>query len=403
MQLIADRLSDVVEVAHRREYRTVTGYYEGRWITACSSGMGCPSTAIGVEELARAGASTFIRVGSTAALQPHIGVGDLVISEGSLRNDGTTAAYVPAGYPAVPDLELTRCCAGWRRRPRPSAGMGALRTERHRRCLLMPSRPNGSPSSPASQPPLPPRGLRAARDGGRARRDARRSPAGTSWEDALVLREPADLTAFLACVAAAYPLLGSREALARVAREAVEDAAADGCRFLELRFGPITHTREGDGVVGFDIAGDELLFPDLAPYAQPFAIAAAAGLGLTAHVAEAGPAENIRLAHEKLGVARIGHGTHVAASSEMTAYADEHGLCFEVCPTSNVLTGVSPSVAEHPVHRFLEVGCRVVLGDDDPVTTGSSLAAEVAKLHESGVTDRQLAGDRADVDVGCVL
>src|SRR6185312_8222729 len=81
VQLIADRLTDVVEVAHRREYRTVTGYYEGRWITACSSGMGCPSTAIGVEELARAGASIFIRVGSTAALQPHIAVGDLIVSE----------------------------------------------------------------------------------------------------------------------------------------------------------------------------------------------------------------------------------------------------------------------------------------------------------------------------------
>jgi uridine phosphorylase len=107
VQLIADQLEDVVEVAHKREYRTVNGTYKGRLITACSSGMGCPSTAIGVEELARAGAKVFIRVGSTAALQPHIGVGDLVVSEGSLRNDGTTAAYVPAGYPAVPDLGLT--------------------------------------------------------------------------------------------------------------------------------------------------------------------------------------------------------------------------------------------------------------------------------------------------------
>jgi uridine phosphorylase len=107
VQLIADQLDDPVEIAHKREYRTVNGYYRGRLITACSSGMGCPSTAIGVEELARAGAKTFIRVGSTAALQPGIGVGDLIISEGSLRNDGTTAAYVPPGYPAVPDFRLT--------------------------------------------------------------------------------------------------------------------------------------------------------------------------------------------------------------------------------------------------------------------------------------------------------
>ena len=107
VQLIADQLENAVEIAHRREYRTVNGYYKGRLITGCSSGMGCPSTAIGVEELARAGAKVFIRVGSTAALQPNIGVGDLIISEGSLRNDGTSTAYVPPGYPAVPDLELT--------------------------------------------------------------------------------------------------------------------------------------------------------------------------------------------------------------------------------------------------------------------------------------------------------
>jgi uridine phosphorylase len=111
VQLIAEQLEDPVEVAHRREYRTMNGYYKGRLITACSSGMGCPSTAIGVEELARAGATTFIRVGSTGALQPDVVVGDLVISEGSLRNDGTTAAYVPPGYPAVPDFALTSMLA----------------------------------------------------------------------------------------------------------------------------------------------------------------------------------------------------------------------------------------------------------------------------------------------------
>lgn len=107
VQLIADRLQDVVEVAHKREYRTVTGTYRGRRISACSSGMGCPSMAIGVEELARVGAKVFIRVGSTAAVQDHINVGDLIVSEGSYRNDGTTAAYVPPGFPAVPDFALT--------------------------------------------------------------------------------------------------------------------------------------------------------------------------------------------------------------------------------------------------------------------------------------------------------
>src|SRR6202049_4266631 len=92
--LIAKFLTDVVEVAHNREHRTMTGMYKGKKITATSTGMGCPSPAIGVEELARLGARSFIRVGSSAGLQPHIQPGDLLVSEGSLRNDGTTAAYV---------------------------------------------------------------------------------------------------------------------------------------------------------------------------------------------------------------------------------------------------------------------------------------------------------------------
>lgn len=124
VQLIADQLDDPVEIAHKREYRTVNGYYKGRLITACSSGMGCPSTAIGVEELARAGARTFIRVGSTAALQPNIDVGDLIVSEGSLRNDGTTAAYTPVGYPAVPDFALTMELTRVAREAAASGGFG---------------------------------------------------------------------------------------------------------------------------------------------------------------------------------------------------------------------------------------------------------------------------------------
>jgi uridine phosphorylase len=105
--LVAGYLDDPREVAHQREHRTMVGTYKGRQITVTSTGMGCPSTAIAVEELARVGVTSFIRVGSTAALQPGIEPGDLIVSEGSFRNDGTTDAYVPKGYPAVPDLEIT--------------------------------------------------------------------------------------------------------------------------------------------------------------------------------------------------------------------------------------------------------------------------------------------------------
>jgi len=105
--LVAEYLDDPREVAHQREHRTMVGTFKGRSITVTSTGMGCPSTAIAVEELARVGVTSFIRVGSTAALQPGINPGDLIVSQGSFRNDGTSDMYVPKGYPAVPDLEIS--------------------------------------------------------------------------------------------------------------------------------------------------------------------------------------------------------------------------------------------------------------------------------------------------------
>jgi len=104
---IAKYLDDAREVAFHREHRTVTGSYKGIVVSATSTGMGCPSAAIAVEELANIGATHFIRVGSTAALRQEIELGDLVISTGSMRNEGTTRFYVRDGFPAVPDHYLT--------------------------------------------------------------------------------------------------------------------------------------------------------------------------------------------------------------------------------------------------------------------------------------------------------
>jgi len=107
--MIAKYLDDAreMEMAFHREHRTVTGTYKGIRVSATSTGMGCPSAAIAVEELANIGATHFIRVGSTAALQKNIELGDLMISTGSMRNEGTTRFYVRDGYPAVPDHYLT--------------------------------------------------------------------------------------------------------------------------------------------------------------------------------------------------------------------------------------------------------------------------------------------------------
>jgi uridine phosphorylase len=94
------------EVAHHREYRTATGEYEGTPISVTSTGIGSPSAAIAVEELARVGADTFLRVGSCGALDADMAPGDLVITTGAVRQEGTSDAYVREDYPAVADGEV---------------------------------------------------------------------------------------------------------------------------------------------------------------------------------------------------------------------------------------------------------------------------------------------------------
>jgi len=104
---IAKQLDDAKEVVFHREYRTVTGTYKGITVSATSTGIGCPSAAIAIEELANVGATHFIRVGSTGALQPEVKIGDVVVNTASMRNDGTTPFYVKDGFPAVADHFLT--------------------------------------------------------------------------------------------------------------------------------------------------------------------------------------------------------------------------------------------------------------------------------------------------------
>jgi len=105
---IAKYLDNAEEVAFHREHRTWTGEYKGIKVSATSTGMGCPSTAIAVEELANVGATHLIRVGSTGALQKGMNIGDLVVSTGALRLDGTTKYYAHESFPAIPDYYLTK-------------------------------------------------------------------------------------------------------------------------------------------------------------------------------------------------------------------------------------------------------------------------------------------------------
>lgn len=97
---------DTTEIAFHREYRTATGEYSGAPISVTSTGIGSPSAAIAVEELARVGADTFIRVGSCGAIQEEMAVGDLVITSSAVRQEGTSDEYVREDYPATADHEV---------------------------------------------------------------------------------------------------------------------------------------------------------------------------------------------------------------------------------------------------------------------------------------------------------
>ncbi len=105
---IAANFQDAHLIAETRGYLVVSGNYEGIFMTVCATGMGGPTTAIALEELAHMGADTFIRVGSCGVLQPGMTVGDVIISSGAVRGGGTGNAYLPPRYPAVPTFEVTR-------------------------------------------------------------------------------------------------------------------------------------------------------------------------------------------------------------------------------------------------------------------------------------------------------
>ena len=82
--------------------------WQGLPITVCSTGIGAPSAIIAMEELRLCGARQFIRVGSAGALQPHIDLGDLIVAEGAVRDDGGSTSYAPIAYPAIADRHLTQ-------------------------------------------------------------------------------------------------------------------------------------------------------------------------------------------------------------------------------------------------------------------------------------------------------
>jgi uridine phosphorylase len=103
-RLIAEQFFDKpVEVAKKREYWSFKGTYKGVPVGVCSTGIGCPSAAIAIEELVKVGCRVFIRVGTAGAIHPDLVAGDVIIFTGAVRDDGTSRQYVPLEFPAVAD------------------------------------------------------------------------------------------------------------------------------------------------------------------------------------------------------------------------------------------------------------------------------------------------------------
>ncbi len=240
--------------------------------------------------------------------------------------------------------------------------------------------------------------------------------------------DPPDFQRFLEKFQLLRRFYTTREAVQRVAYEAVIDAAFDNVRYLELRFNPaalahaqgfsfyevtdwvaqsveraqtdagitvrllctivrheslrnaaeiieVAHAFCDRGVVGIDLAGDETSYP-ATPFGPLFKRAAEEGLGVTVHAGEAGSALNVREAIEQLSAQRIGHGIHAIEDSSVVQLVRLKNVALEVCPTSNLQTGVMPNFGHHPLRDLYQLGVAVTINTDDPSISDTTLTDE---------------------------
>jgi len=243
-----------------------------------------------------------------------------------------------------------------------------------------------------------------------------------------IVDDPPDFQSFLSKFRLLRSFYSSREAVMRVTSEAVADAAADNVRYLELRFNPVAlaqvqgfgyeevvewvsaATRDAQrdhdiqvrlitqigrdesvatawqiaeiaaafqdqGVVGIDLAGDEISYR-AAPFAEVYQWARAQGLYVTIHAGEVGQATNIREAIELLGANRIGHGVRAIEDHSVIQLLIDRDVVLEICPTSNLQTGAIPSLGEHPLAALKQLGVRVTINTDDPSISNTTLTDE---------------------------
>jgi adenosine deaminase len=238
-------------------------------------------------------------------------------------------------------------------------------------------------------------------------------------------------------------VMQARDAIERVAAEAVEDLAADGVVYAEIRMAPellvdggltldeattamLTGLRRGAegrhitvgliitamrqaarsveiaelavrhrdaGVVGFDIAGPEAGYPP-SRHLDAFHLIARENFHFTIHAGEGFGLPSIWEALQWCGAERLGHGVRIVddihvrddgrvALGRLASYVRDRRIPLEMCPTSNVHTGAAPSVAEHPIDLLRRLRFRVTLNTDNRLMSGISMSSEMAALHEA--------------------
>jgi adenosine deaminase len=247
-------------------------------------------------------------------------------------------------------------------------------------------------------------------------------------------------------------LMQDAEALERITVELVEQKAADGVRYVEIRWGPLLHTAHrlsvadgiaavargaatgsrstgtvvrliatalrshspqanaglaevaasflDRGVVGFDLAGPEAAFPDPLPHRRALEVAREAGLRITLHAGEWGGAAQVRRAL-LLSPERIAHGPGAVADPELCAELIRRHVTLDLCPTSNVQAGIVASRAAHPLAVLHRRGVPVTLSTDDLTVSDITLTDEYGfALTEIGLRPDELwAIDRHALDV----
>jgi adenosine deaminase len=236
-----------------------------------------------------------------------------------------------------------------------------------------------------------------------------------------------NLEDYLARFVTTLSVLQRADALERVAYELAEDAAADGVRYIEVRYAPVLNTRQSltleqaveaplrglaraerdhgiigrvivcglrhlapsvslelaelavafrrDGVVGFDLAGGELGHP-AAEHASAFLYAREHDLACTCHAGEGDGALSVRQAVHRCGAHRLGHATRLIEDPGLMDYVNDRRIPLEICLTSNVQTRVTPSYAKHPARRYFDLGMPVVLNTDNRLMSDTTLTDE---------------------------